>query len=107
MMTYLTLFGIPEWKMLSRVQRKLVCKRCILPLLFRWQVWVARTCLLLVAILGMKALLHPPSGWREFTTGFVVALVASSLFDLFVIASNRRQIIQFVQGHGQELELAA
>jgi hypothetical protein len=55
----------------------------------------------------MTALLHPRFGWRQFTTVFVVVLVASSLFDLFVIVSNRRQIIQFVQGHGQELELAA
>ena len=107
MLTYLALFRMPEWTTLSRIQRRAVYKRCIRPLLLRWQVLVARTVFLIIAIVAATTLLHTAPGWHAFITVFVTVLLGSSLFDLVFIASKRQQIGQFIQSHAEEIQSAA
>ena len=88
---------------LARGQRRAVSKRFIRPLFFCWQAFVARTCLMVLAVVGGTTLLRPSGGWQEFMTVFVAVLIASSLFDLAFIVWNRRRIDEFIQAHADEI----
>ena len=107
MLTDLALVGVQSWMSLARRQRRNVCKHFIRPLLFTRQAVVARTCLVVVAVVAATTLLRPSGFWHGFLTVFVVIFIATSLFDLAVVVWNRRRIDGFIQTHANEIQSQA
>ena len=107
MLTYLALLGLPEWTTLSKVQRRFVWRRYIVPLVTRWQLAVAKTILVGLVI---AALLWLGAFSRTGTTviAFVgVVFLIPELFDLVFIARRRQQIGNIIQSHETEIRSAA
>ena len=94
MLTYLALLGLPEWTALSKIQRRFAWQHYVTPLVTRWQLAVAKTLLVVLAVAVML--------WLEAfgrTSTSVIAIVAAvflipELFDLFFVAGHRRRISQ-------------
>lgn len=107
MFTYLALIGLPEWAKLSRVQRRFVCRHFIHPMLTRWQLMIAKTCLAIPAVVAGSLLGAFSGRIGTFITLFVVTFLVTDLVDLFVVARRRPAVGRYIQSHATELQSAA
>ena len=45
--------------------------------------------------------------WRLFAIILVITFFATDIFGMIVVAGSRRQIVQYMQNHQEEIELQA
>ena len=107
MLAYLALLGLPEWKTLSRVQRRFVWRHFIHPILTRWQMMVAKMGLVLLAVLIGSLLGAFSTTTGTFIVMFVVIFVVTDLVDLLLLTRHRQQVASYIHSHGAEIQTAA
>ena len=106
MLTYFSLVGLPEWTALSRRQRRFVWRQCAYPLLDRWQMKVAKTCIALAALCVAVRLGFFDHMSTTVLSMLVLVFLLPDLFDALVVASHRQQVSAFITHHGTEIQTA-
>ena len=107
MIAFLALFRIPQWAMLSKIQRRYVWRHCVHPLLIRSPIRLTQNILsflLIMAAYALGALSSPP---LFIGTTVLSVILIPELIELWVIAQHRNDIESYIQIHESEIQSAA
>jgi hypothetical protein len=106
MITFYLLSRLPVWATLSPVQRRFVWRECVHPMLVRWPMMIAKTCLLIVALLVGK---WAGAYQNWFGGGLVVfsGVLLGDLLELALIIRRRDRVSQFIHDHESQIRAAA
>jgi hypothetical protein len=107
MLASLALLGLPEWKMLSRVQRRFVWQHFIQPILTRWHMMIAKACLVALAVFLASLLGAFNSTSGTLIVMFLAVFVLTDLVDLLLLTRHRQQVASYIHSHGAEIQTAA
>ena len=103
MLTYLLVSRMALWVPLSSAQRRWVWAGCIHPMLIRWPVMVAKTCLLMLALLGGNWL-GAYQGWPGVVLVLVAGFLLGDVIEVVLILQRRQQVSQYLHDHAAEIQ---
>ena len=106
MIAFLALFRIPQWAMLSKIQRRYVWRHCVHPLLNRSPIRLTQNILsflLIMVAYGLGALSIPP---LFIGTTVLSVILIPELVELWVISQHRNDIESYIQSHESEIQSA-
>ncbi len=102
MLAHLALLRLRPWAALSRAQRRIVWQQFVHPLLNRWPVGIAKSAVLILALL---AVMLPSGGYGvgRYIVIFLVVMFTPDLLDVVLVAAYNKRIREYIQEHAAEI----
>lgn len=107
MLTRLALLGLQDWTALSKVQRRFVWMQFIHPMLSGWRMLLAKMGLAFPAAFIILQFGGFNTRIVEGIAVFLLIWGIPELFDLCVLALQRRKLSSYIQNHRAQIEAAA
>src|SRR5262245_47030252 len=106
MLTYYLLSPLSVWGTLSSVQRRFVWRECIHPMLIRWPMMIAKSGLLILALLiGQWAGAY--QSWFGVTLVVCGGVLLGDVLELVLVIQRRDIVSQFIHDHESEIRAVA